>query len=295
MSFRSVLLISTAASLISPLFAENSNNPTYLALGDSVTFGLDVTRIPSPETAFTGYPEILSDAKHVQHVKKEVNAACPGETSASFLDENAVDNNLCHPGLAGIGYKAAFGLHTNYDGSQANFAMNQLRSEKQIGLVTINIGGNDLLLLQARCNMNQDCILAGLPTVLLTYGRNLTGILRALRVDAKYKETIVLVTYYSPDYRNPLQTGGIFALNAMATEIAKNFDVKIADGFAAFMAASPGGDTCAAKLLNKLPDGTCDVHPSPTGQKLLADTVLAVIGKNGNDREDNGGDRENKK
>jgi hypothetical protein len=43
------------------------------------------------------------------------------------------------------------------------------------------------------------------------------------------------------------------------------------------VASAPfGGDSCAAGLLVKLPDGTCDTHPSLAGQELLASTVLQV-------------------
>src|SRR4051794_22860131 len=88
-----VLLI---ALLVRTSFAGNEKNYTYLALGDSVAFGLDVRLLPSPLTpppvilpspdAFTGYPEVVADIEHLLQSKKEVNAACPGETSGSFMN-----------------------------------------------------------------------------------------------------------------------------------------------------------------------------------------------------------------
>ncbi|HKA73691.1 MAG TPA: hypothetical protein VKE26_17910 [Xanthobacteraceae bacterium] len=58
----------------------------------------------------------------------------------------------------------------------------------------------------------------------------------------------------------------------------------VADAFTAFRAAAStpfaGGKTCTPGLLNVKPfDPTqtlCDVHPSQSGQKLLADTVEAA-------------------
>ena len=51
----------------------------------------------------------------------------------------------------------------------------------------------------------------------------------------------------------------------------------VADAFTAFLhaAAPAGGKTCRAGLLNASPQNqlTCDVHPSQSGQKLLAETV----------------------
>lgn len=54
----------------------------------------------------------------------------------------------------------------------------------------------------------------------------------------------------------------------------------VADGFAAFEDPSlaSGGDPCAAGLLIKLPDGTCNIHPSPAGQQLLAGAIAKAIG-----------------
>ena len=54
----------------------------------------------------------------------------------------------------------------------------------------------------------------------------------------------------------------------------------MADAFTAFRhaAATAGGKTCFAGLLNGDPANqlACDVHPSITGQRLLAKTVEAA-------------------
>ena len=79
------------ALLEAPLFAANEKNFTYLALGDSPSYGLDPTILPTgpgqllPSPArFVGYPEAFAGDQHLLKSKKEVNASCPGETSASF-------------------------------------------------------------------------------------------------------------------------------------------------------------------------------------------------------------------
>jgi hypothetical protein len=74
--------------------------------------------------------------------------------------------------------------------------------------------------------------------------------------------------------------GAFTQLNGIASGIASAFGSKIADGFGAFFAATLpfGGDSCAAGLLVKFPNGTCDTHPSLAGQELLADTVLKAVG-----------------
>src|SRR4051812_41364557 len=63
---------------------------TYLGLGDSVSFGYQEPGVvPAPDyshaSSFQGWPEHTGRALHI----KVVNASCPGETSASFIDPTA--------------------------------------------------------------------------------------------------------------------------------------------------------------------------------------------------------------
>jgi len=260
--------------LLSPAFAGNENNYRYLALGDSVAFGYDPTVTTPTPTAFTGYPEVVADVLQMAKSKKETNAACPGQSSTSFLYGGA--DIGCEP------FKAAVGLHTDYTGTQMNFAMTQLQSNKHIDLVTLSIGGNDLSLLQAQCQTSSSfavCVQQGLPGVLATYGQNLAQILGGIR--ANYSGTLVLLKYY-PVSTDPLFQLAIQMLNQTMADVGSNFNVKFADGFMAFQLASAtsGGDPCAANLLVRIGPSTCDIHPSLAGQTVLAAAVLVAI--NGN-------------
>jgi lysophospholipase L1-like esterase len=271
--------------LVAPLFGGNDKNFTYLALGDSIAFGYDPTVVNPTPDKFTGYPEIVAQLEHLLQSKKEVNAACPGETSGSFLDVTQPDN-----GCNGLnGFKNAIGLHTNYTDyteSQASFAAAALANNKHINLVTLSIGGNDLLLLQQKC-ANPDpqvfalCVQNDLPGVLATYGQHLFDILATIR--AHYKGTLIVMTSYAPS-ADHLFIGAIVALDGVMVGVASQFGVKFADGFGAFQIASApfGGDPCAAGLLIRLPkpgpNGSCDVHPSPIGRDVLAATVLIANG-----------------
>jgi hypothetical protein len=160
-----------------------------------------------------------------------------------------------------------FGLHANYTGTQLEFAVSQLTTNKHINLVTLSIGGNDLLLLEQQCSAPgvpsfSACVSGLLPGVLQSYAANLTAILAILR--ANYNGTVVLVTSYSPS-ANPLFLQAIGALDFVMTRVGINFGVKFADGFTAFQIASApfNGDPCAAGLLIRLTATTCDVDPSP--------------------------------
>src|SRR5262249_35838620 len=156
-------------------------------------------------------------------------------------------------------------------------------------LVTITIGGDDLVLLENTCaSQSQDvnaiaaCIEAGLGRVLATYARNLTEIYIAIRILGHYDGPIVAVNYFSPDYTNVLVTPGVAQLNAITQGLTAAFGGKVADAFTAFQAASvPSGLPCAATppLAFPTPGGLvpCDVHPTVEGQQLIAPLVAQAL------------------
>jgi lysophospholipase L1-like esterase len=266
-SFAVVLFGSVGIAL-----AQNPNdaikNTRYLALGDSVAFGFNPT-VPVALDNYHGYPEFVSDAIH----RKVANASCFGESSGSFLSATAPDLG-CHAWK-----QAGNPLFIPYSGTQMDYAINYLSNNPNSQFVTINIGGNDLGLLQVSCKFDLMCELAGLPGVLAAYAQNVLTIFTNIRRTG-YEGPIVLLTYYAFNYLDPVQVGAFTQLNGIASGIASGFGAKIADGFSAFFVATLpfGGDSCAAGLLVKFPNGTCDTHPSLAGQELLADTVLKAVG-----------------
>jgi hypothetical protein len=231
-----VILLST------PVFAGNDKNYTYLALGDSVPFGMNVTllppysqQIPTP-AQFVGYPETVAAATHLLDSNKEANASCPGETSGSFLNTSTPDNGCNSPHFQPLGpalppFKTTIGLHTPYTVAQMDFAEAQLASNKHINLVTLSIGANDVLLALAALEQCKDdqCVQTLLGPLLATYRSNLTQILTRIR--AQYQGTLVVMTYYSP---SPALDGITMLLNSSMLQVAADFGVSIADGFGAF-------------------------------------------------------------
>lgn len=165
-----------------------------------------------------------------------------------------------------------------------NYAVAYLRTNPNVKLVTINIGGNDLGLLRLSCASDLLCQISGLPAVYAAYARNVLSIFSRLRGEGGYRGPIVLLTYYGFNYTDPNsgpELAAFVGLNSIASGIATGFGGKVADGFNAFFVASLpyGGDACAAGLLIQLPGGGCDVHPSAKGQKVLANAVTKVYEK----------------
>jgi lysophospholipase L1-like esterase len=252
-------------------------NGTYLALGDSVAFGyVPPQAVPAPNyqsaNSFVGYPEDVGQALRLG----VWNASCPGETTASMLvagaQSNGCENSLGSP----IGYRTQFPLHVQYQGTQMEYALKYLAVHRHTQLVTIDIGANDAFLCQ---KITSDGCAAEFPALLSEIKTNLTAIYTQIRDVAHYQGLLVALTYYSLNYNDPAQVGFAKALNNAIASVTMAFGGKVASGFAAFQAGSaPSGDPCQAGLLIKLPDGTCNIHPSPAGHLLLAQAIEDVVG-----------------
>jgi lysophospholipase L1-like esterase len=251
---------------------------TYLALGDSVAFGyVPPNAVPAPNYldagSFAGYPELLARRLH-EHV---ANASCPGETSTSMLVAGAPSNGCENSPGSTVGYRTEFPLHVHYRGTQMQYAIHYLHAHKHTRLVTIDVGANDAFLCQ---ETTADACASEIDGVLTQLAANLTTIFHDLRAVARYRGPIVALTYYSLSYSDQTQIQSTELLNSVIAGVTAANGGIVADGFAAFEGPSAafGGDPCAAGLLIKLPDGTCNIHPSQAGHALLAAAIAKAIG-----------------
>jgi lysophospholipase L1-like esterase len=235
--------------------------------------------VPAPNysdpDSFVGYPEDVARALHT----RVSNASCPGETTASFLVPGAPSNGCENSPGSSIGYRTEFPLHVPYRGTQIQYALKYLAVHRHTRLVTINIGANDAFLCQ-ETTADHCASTAELQAVLQEIQANLTTIYTEIRHVAHYHGLLVALTYYSISYSDPAQVAGTEALDSAIASVTEKFGGKVADGFAAFEGPSAAfaGSPCAAGLLIKLPDGTCNIHPSPAGHLLLARAIEDVAG-----------------
>ncbi len=251
----------------------------YLALGDSVTFGYrEADTSPPPNysdaSSFVGFPEDVGGALGFD----VANAACTGESSASFVFTDGQSNGCETSRGGGSGYRTSFPLHVSYSGTQLQYAVQYLKSHPQTQLVSLMIGYNDLFVCQ---ETTADRCASEVPAVLTQVSTNVADILGAIRYGAHYDGQVVIVNYYSFDYANSADNRSSQEVNGALDSAATPFHVQIADGFAAFQAAARpfGGDSCAAGLLTRLTSGGCGIHPSAAGQAVLAAAVERVVGK----------------
>jgi len=253
-----------------------SNRPQeYLALGNSVAFGYSPLVDPSNANNFIGYPTPVAAA-----LKENLtNASCPGETSSHFISLTGSDN--------GCGtYRLNFPLHVAYSTTQLKFADGFLQSHPKTLVVSIDIGANDLFVLENGCGgastpAEINCILSGLPGMLATLSANLDTIYGHIRNLDGYHHKLVALNYYSLNYSDPVGTSVISQVNQVVAGRTLAWGGIVADGFAAFAAASTayGGDTCAAGLRIVVLSSplTCNIHPSPAGRDLLAQAVVKAL------------------
>ena len=261
-----------SAPTISAAPSSDAAEGTYLALGDSVPFGFrgGATAEFSDADNFVGYPELVGEELGLE----VVNATCPGETTASFLDVTAQSNGCDNSLQSGFGYRTAYPLHVRYDSpdqSQMAFALRTLAETDDVDLVTLQIGANDAFLCQ-RTTASRCLDMADLQAMAQTLQGNLDRILATLRNEAGYDGQIVVVSYYALNYADPTGAATQVLDNAIA-QVAAAHQADVADGYAVFKprADASAGDSVAAGLV--LPN---DVHPSADGQQLLADAVTAV-------------------
>jgi lysophospholipase L1-like esterase len=271
--------IAAATASADPVNGSDANG-TYLALGDSVAFGyVPAAAVPAPNYrdahSFVGYPEFLA-----QQLNERVsNASCAGETTASMLFAGAQSNGCENSLGSNVGYSTLYPLHVQYQGTQMQYALQYLAAHKHTKLITIDIGANDAFLCQ-QTTLDHCSSLPELVGVLNEIATNLGTIYHELRIDAGYTGTIVALSYYSLSYSDPSQIALANFLNSAIAGVTTAYGGIVADGLGAFAGPSlaHGGSPCAAGLLIKLPDGTCNIHPSAAGHRLLAAEIANAIG-----------------
>jgi lysophospholipase L1-like esterase len=263
-----------AAGTAAPSSQKSGASPNaggvYLALGDSIAFGQNpniANDMDLPQ--FVGYPTKVASTLGLNLV----NAGCSGEAASGFVSATGIDNH-CRAD------KARGRLHTIYTTSQLDFATSFLKAHPETKLVTLDIGANDLIVAKRACNGSVLCVASSVPKVAPQVGANARTIFKAIR-DTGYSGPLVLLTTYVPDYSNTTERIAMELVNEATTLEVQKPDIHglIAHGYHAMhdATASANGDACAAGLIIPLPQGGCDIHPTPAGRALLEQAVLDAL------------------
>lgn len=237
-----LLLLAVGLPVLDAPQASAAPAQEYIALGDSIAAGL-ITSLPSTR----GYPELVTDqlqqleASQAQPAAVQLeNLAVPGETDETFLAN---------------GQLQAF--------------KNQIASARSQGsdipLITITLGGNDLLQLQDLGTSDRQ---AGLNSFRSSYPAAINAVRQAL---GDLKPMIVVTTYYDVSESDPTVQGSdgwwVAQFNDVITSIAKNDGLQVADVASAFRGH-----------ISQWTWYPLDVHPNNAGHEEIAKLVWQAAG-----------------
>ncbi|MBA8914163.1 SGNH/GDSL hydrolase family protein [Methylorubrum thiocyanatum] len=274
------MLFSVLAGLGVPKSVIAEPAPTYLALGDSLAYGLQIGKLKGqiaegavrPESFDTGYVDVLAaDLKRSAPGLTVVNLGCPGESTTSFIA------GPCGFATTGKPFGTApLPLHVPYQGAQLAAATAYLAAHPgTVGTITLDIGINDLRAVQTACaDQGADCIATRWPTALKGAEANLKLILGQLR-EAAPRAHILVGTYYN--WLAAVDQGGdrfVEDLNRVIVAAAADAGARTILVFPAFnRTGDPVARLCALTLF--CTPGR-DLHPSDAGYRTIGELFAAA-------------------
>ena len=244
------------ALLASATPAAAKEAPAYVAIGDSLTFGVGAS-----DPATGGYAAITYDALRKSERYRDrgldlINLGVPGATSADLL----------------------------LPGGQLERAVNEIierqedtsSSDDNVEIITVGIGGNDVL---ALATPDSPCVADPLASecqilfeeMLAVLEENLTQVLRGLR-EAAPKAKIVVLDLYSPlsgrgDAAELIADFAVRGINDLTQSVVSQteFGADLASVYPLFRGR-------AAQLV-----ADDQIHPNDEGHALMGEVVLATI------------------
>ncbi len=260
------LAMSAALAVVLTSVWANSSDDAYLALGDSVAKGVGAT---DPETG-AYVPQFHQFLQGEESDMALINLAVNGETSGSFIS----DGQLA-AAVAAI-------------------------DDSDVEVVTLNIGGNDLLgLLKPGepCNPNPNspaCQLA-VGNVLTAFAGNYTAIMGALTEALGGDEGVMVMTYYNAfsgtgsPFDAPIEAallGGDMTIDCTAMGDPSK------TGLNDLIACIGGSFGATVVNVHPLFDGQAvvlthialgDIHPNDAGHTVVADAFANAFGNDDDD------------
>ncbi len=239
------LLASASASATAN---EGQQTPAYIALGDSIAFGVGASTPSSKGYVGRAFAGLSKSERYRDRGLTLVNLSASGATSADLL----VPEGQLDKAIAEI----------------------ERRSEEVI--MTLNIGGNDLLGLLSRgspcvTDAASDACSADFEQMLSDVQANLREVLERLR-DAAPEATIIVVDLYNPysgtaDPREAIADFGVAQVNAVSSVVSGGEDLRVKTAATYRLFLGRGKQWIAG-------DG---IHPNDSGHAVIAEVVLSEI------------------
>jgi lysophospholipase L1-like esterase len=244
----------------------------YLALGDSLTYGIQPAKVDRglPPSGFkSGFVDVF--ARRLRTLAPQlrvVNYGCPGESTRTFVAGGC-------PWLAG-----GRALHDGFHGAaQLGAALAFLRAHpNEVSPITLNLGGNDAQAFADGCKGSFACARAGAPKAMKQITSRLSSILQRLR-GAAPKANIIVVGIWNNDVTTTRQSDPLYrAFDQAIGRTAARASAHFADPFPVF---NPQGSLRRERARICAYTFTCtrdDGHPTDAGYRAIASTVFAASG-----------------
>jgi len=236
-----------------------------LVLGHSLAFGLEPDKDPlDPANFNTGFSTLFVErlnAAWQQPHTTEVNLACPGETTETFIH-------------GGCFWTAVFGLplHTLYAGPQLDAAEAFLRRHRgQVNPIILSLSANDLYIpWLLDCAQDEGCIAARIPGTARAVAANYEVILSRIRDLEPRATLLILVEYQFPGFPETFNDG-----------LARVYRQVRAAGRAhgaILVEANPIIQRDPCRMLFICRAEFPDIHPTDAGYRALAKAVWQASG-----------------
>ncbi|MCU0491631.1 MAG: SGNH/GDSL hydrolase family protein [Chloroflexaceae bacterium] len=233
--------------------ADRSPGDTYLALGDSLATGTNGQGTPT-----TPYPQRLHQRLTAQFPELTLRSlAKDGETTTSLLSGGQL-------------------------AEAEAFIASERAAGRRVGLVTLGIGGNDMvsILLQGADPQTT------LNSFTANIGMILDRLLAAVTVNGERQADLLLLDSYNPypglvvPGRGNLADIWIPQFNAALRQAAAERNLPVANVFQTFTGRESALIFVQPQLCQQFQNitVTCDYHPTNEGQQVLADELYNVSG-----------------
>jgi lysophospholipase L1-like esterase len=275
---------------------EQPDAPVYLSLGTSLAAGSMAdadgnTTIKRSNKSYTN--QLFRRIKgHVEPDITHVKLGCDGETTDQFVG-----------GVNLYGEHSA--CQSDYStGNQLGDALQTLQT-RNVALVTIDLGANDITQAQQACLGDPACIVGEIGPI----ATDIATIVGTLRVVGGYTGPIIGMTYYNPQVAaaigfypgNPGPLTPDLAFAGLTDQLAQGFNgalttaynaagADVADVYSAFNSGDFGDDA----PLNGVPDNVdrvcaltsmcpdtegvnANIHPNRRGYKVMAKTFFRIV------------------